>query len=108
MIELESVSKVYNGDIWALRDCDLKVDRGEFVLLTGPSGAGKSTLLSLLTLQTRPTKGRLVLDGTDASRLTQAQVPLLRRRMGVVFQDFRLLYDRSVFENVAFALRVLG
>lgn len=108
MIELESVSKVYSGDIWALRDCDLKVDRGEFVLLTGPSGAGKSTLLSLLTLQTRPTKGRLILDGTDASRLTKVQVPHLRRRMGVVFQDFRLLYDRTVFENVAFALRVLG
>jgi cell division transport system ATP-binding protein len=108
MIQLESVSKVYDGDIWALRDCDLKVERGEFVLLTGPSGAGKSTLLSLLTLQARPSRGRLVLDGTDASRLTRAQVPLLRRKMGVVFQDFRLLYDRDVFENVAFALRVLG
>jgi cell division transport system ATP-binding protein len=107
LIQLESVSKVYSGDIWALRDLDLRVARGEFVLLTGPSGAGKSTLLSLLTLQSRPTKGRLVLDGTDASRLTGAQVPLLRRKMGVVFQDFRLLYDRSVFENVAFALRVL-
>ena len=70
MIELDSVSKVYSGDIWALRDCDLKVDRGEFVLLTGPSGAGKSTLLSLLTLQTRPTKGRLV----EALRLALKQV----------------------------------
>jgi cell division transport system ATP-binding protein len=108
VIHLESVSKVYPGDIWALRDCDLRVERGEFVLLSGPSGAGKSTLLSLLTLQSQPSKGRFILDGTDASHLSKSQVPLLRRKMGVVFQDFRLLYDRSVFENVAIALRVLG
>jgi cell division transport system ATP-binding protein len=108
MIELQGLSKRYGGDIWALRDVDLTVERGEFVLLTGPSGAGKSTLLSLLTLQARPSAGRVVLEGTDLSRLAAKQVPQLRRRMGVVYQDFRLLYDRSVFENVAFALRVLG
>jgi cell division transport system ATP-binding protein len=108
MIELESVAKIYPGEIWALRDCNLSVARGEFVLLTGPSGAGKSTLLSLLTLQARPSRGRVILDGTDAGRLSGAQLPFLRRKMGVIFQDFRLLYDRTVFENVAFALRVLG
>jgi cell division transport system ATP-binding protein len=108
MIELQGVSKAYAGGIWALREVDLKVERGEFVLLTGPSGAGKSTLLSLLTLQSRPSQGRVVFEGTDLSRLAAKQVPQLRRRMGVIYQDFRLLYDRSVFENVAFALRVLG
>ena len=108
MIELQGVSRAYAGDIWALRDVNLKVESGEFVLLTGPSGAGKSTLLSLLNLQARPSQGRVLLEGTDLSRLPSAQVPKLRRRMGVVHQDFRLLYDRTVFENVAFALRVLG
>jgi cell division transport system ATP-binding protein len=108
VIELEGVGKSYPGGIHALRDISFSVGRGEFVFLTGPSGAGKSTLLSLLTLQSRPSRGRVLLDGTDLGRLPAGQVPLLRRRMGVVYQDFRLLYDRTVFENVAFALRVLG
>jgi cell division transport system ATP-binding protein len=108
VIELEGVGKSYPGGIHALRDISFSVGRGEFVFLTGPSGAGKSTLLSLLTLQSRPSRGRVLLDGTDLGRLAGSQVPLLRRRMGVVYQDFRLLYDRTVFENVAFALRVLG
>jgi cell division transport system ATP-binding protein len=107
VIQLEGVGKSYPGDIWALREVSLNVARGEFVFLTGPSGAGKSTLLSLLTLQTKPSRGRVLLEGTDLSRLEERQVPLLRRRIGVVYQDFRLLYDRTVFENVAFALRVL-
>ena len=108
MIELQGVSKAYAGDIWALRQVDLTVARGEFVILTGPSGAGKSTLLRLLNLSARPSAGRVLLEGTDLSRLPGAEVPQLRRRMGVVHQDFRLLYDRTVFENVAFAMRVLG
>jgi cell division transport system ATP-binding protein len=86
----------------------LTIGRGEFVLLTGPSGAGKSSLINLLTLQSRPSRGSVLFEGTDLSRLAPKQVPHLRRRMGVVYQDFRLLYDRTVFENVAFALRVLG
>ena len=108
MIELQGVSKAYAGDIWALRQVDLKVAHGEFVILTGPSGAGKSTLLRLLNLSARPSAGQVLLEGTDLGRLQGSQVPALRRRMGVVHQDFRLLYDRTVFENVAFALRVLG
>ena len=79
MIELQGVSKVYAGDIWALRDMDLTIAQGEFVFLTGPSGAGKSTLLSLLTLQSKPTRGRVLLEGTDLSRLGASQVPHLRR-----------------------------
>jgi cell division transport system ATP-binding protein len=108
VIQLEGVQKSYPGGILALRDVSFTVGRGEFVFLTGPSGAGKSTLLSLLTLQAKPTRGRVILDGTELGRLGAGQVPLLRRRMGVVYQDFRLLYDRTVFENVAFALRVLA
>jgi cell division transport system ATP-binding protein len=108
VIELEGVGKSYAGGIRALNDVSFSVGRGEFVFLTGPSGAGKSTLLSLLTLQTRPSRGRVLLDGTELGRLAAGQVPLLRRRIGVVYQDFRLLYDRTVAENVAFALRVLG
>lgn len=108
MIELDAVGKCWPGDIWALRDVSFKVDRGEFVFLTGPSGAGKSTLLSMLTLQSRPSCGRVVVDGVDLGRISSARVPELRRRVGVVFQGFRLLYDRTVFENVAFALRVMG
>ena len=107
MIDLEGACKYYEGDIWALRDVTFSVARGEFVFVSGPSGAGKSTLLSLLTLQSRPSRGRVMLEGTDLSRLASKQVPMLRRRIGVVYQDFRLLYDRSVFENVAFVLRVL-
>jgi len=108
VIELEGVGKSYPGGIQALRDISFTVGRGEFVFLTGPSGAGKSTLLSLLTLQARPSRGRILLDGTELGHLAAGEVPLLRRRIGVVYQDFRLLYDRTVFENVAFALRVLG
>ncbi len=107
MIEFDNVSKVYEGDLTALRDVNLRVGRGEFVFLSGPSGAGKSTLLDLLTLEEQPSSGRVVVDGMDVSRLREAQLPALRRRMGIIFQDFRLLWDRTVFENVAFALRVL-
>ena len=108
MIELEGVEKSFSGGVRALRDLTFTVDRGEFVFLTGPSGAGKSTLLSLLTLRTRPSRGRVRLEGVDLGRLARSQVPMLRRRIGVVYQDFRLMHDRSVYENVALPLRVLG
>ncbi len=109
MIEFHNVRKIYEGDeVLALDGLDLKVARGEFVFLTGPSGAGKSTVLELLTREVVASQGRVILDGHDLALLPKSKVPWLRRRMGVIFQDFRLLYDRDAFENVAFALRVLG
>ena len=111
MIEFQDVSKSYEdgGDrVEALRGVNLSIARGEFVFLSGPSGAGKSTVLDLLTREETASSGRVLLDGNDLGKLGQAEVPVLRRRMGIIFQDFRLLYDRSAFDNVAFALRVLG
>jgi cell division transport system ATP-binding protein len=111
MIEFQDVSKVYEdgGDrVEALRGINLFIARGEFVFLSGPSGAGKSSVLDLLTREETASSGRVLLEGNDLGNLSQGQVPVLRRRMGIVFQDFRLLYDRSAFDNVAFALRVLG
>ena len=108
MIQFHGVSKTYDEDVQALVGVDLHVERGEFVFLTGPSGAGKSSILDLLTREEKPSSGTVLLDGVDLGRLHESEVPALRRRMGIVFQDFRLLYDRTVFDNVAFALRVLG
>jgi len=107
VIEFHGVSKTYEEDVQALRGVDLFVARGEFVFLSGPSGAGKSSILELLTREEKASRGTVLLDGADLGRLHESQVPALRRRMGIIFQDFRLLYDRSAFENVAFALRVL-
>jgi cell division transport system ATP-binding protein len=108
VIDFQSVSKTYEEDVQALRDLNLHVERGDFVFLSGPSGAGKSSILELLTREEKPSSGRVMLDGLDLGRLHESEVPALRRRMGIIFQDFRLLYDRSAFDNVAFALRVLG
>jgi cell division transport system ATP-binding protein len=108
VIEFRSVSKIYEEDVHALRSVDLSIGRGEFVFLSGPSGAGKSSILDLLTREEKASKGTVLLEGVDLGRLHDSQVPALRRRMGIIFQDFRLLYDRSVFDNVAFSLRVLG
>jgi cell division transport system ATP-binding protein len=108
MIEFQAVSKSYPGDITALRQVDLKVAEGEFVFLSGPSGAGKSTLLKLLYRAEAASAGRVLLEGVDLGRLAAHKVPALRRRLGVIFQDFKLLYDRSVWDNVAFALEVQG
>jgi cell division transport system ATP-binding protein len=109
VIEFQGVTKTYDDDeVQALRGLDFSVDRGEFVFLSGPSGAGKSSILELLTREEKPSSGRVLLEGVDLGRLPDSRIPGLRRRMGIIFQDFRLLYDRSAFENVAFALRVLG
>ena len=108
MIETQNVTKAYGRDEFAIRDLTMKVEKGEFAFLTGPSGAGKSTLLRLLLLQERPTEGQVIVGGRDLSSLTPAEVQAYRRTVGFVFQDFKLIAGKTVFENVAFVLRVLG
>ena len=108
MITLDDVSKRYPNGTYALRDVDLQIDSGDFVFLVGSSGAGKSTLIRLLIREELPTTGRVVVDGEDVARLSRGSVPKLRRKVGVVFQDFKLLPTKTVAENVAFALVVTG
>ena len=108
MIQLFHVRKSYPGDAPVLDDITLRVEKGEFVWLTGPSGAGKSTLLRLLMCADVPTSGQILVGGRNVGRLTQSGVPYLRRNIGVIFQDFKLLENRTVLENVGFALEVLG
>jgi cell division transport system ATP-binding protein len=108
VIETTALGKTYARGMYALRDLNLTVEKGEFAFLTGPSGAGKSTLLRLLLLQERPTEGQVVVAGRDLADLTPAEVQAYRRTVGFVFQDFKLIATKTVFENVAFVLRVLG
>jgi len=108
MIQLYNVSKSYQGDSTALQEISLKIPKGEFVYLTGPSGAGKSTLLKLLYRAEQPSRGQILINGQNLTRMSQTRVALLRRRVGVVFQDFKLLTRRTVFENVAFPLEIQG
>jgi cell division transport system ATP-binding protein len=108
MIQMFHVYKTYPGDPPALADVNLHVRKGEFVFLTGPSGAGKSTLLKLIFLAERPTRGQILVGGLNVARLRESGVPFLRRNIGVVFQDFKLLPRRTVADNVAFTLEVLG
>ena len=108
MIQLFHVTKSYGDEPPTLDDLTLNIDKGEFVWLTGPSGAGKTTLLKLLFCAEAPTSGQILVGGRNVNRLTQAGVPVLRRSIGVVFQDFKLLANRTVAENVGFALEVLG
>ena len=108
MIQLTGVSKTYNGYIKALRSVDLTVEDGEFVFIIGPSGAGKSTLLKILTAEVEPTDGTAVVNGYSLVGLKASDKPYLRRTMGVVFQDFRLIDKKTVFENIALAIRVTG
>jgi cell division transport system ATP-binding protein len=105
---LRGVGKVYPNGKAALKDVDLTLAEGEFVFLVGPSGAGKSTLLKLLIRDELPTSGEVILDGRDLARVPRRRVPQLRRQIGIVFQDFKLLPDRTVRDNVAFALEVTG
>jgi cell division transport system ATP-binding protein len=108
MIEIYHLYKEYERDIAALKDINLIIDRGEFVFIVGASGAGKSTLLKLIIREFLPSKGSIKIFGRDVTRLKNREIPLLRRNIGMVFQDFRLLQDRNIFENVAFTLRVIG
>ena len=108
MIETHHLSKLYSRGLYALQDLSLTVDKGEFVFLTGPSGAGKSTLLRLLLVQERPTEGELFVNGHDLTTLSRSDVQEYRRGIGFIFQDFKLIPTRTVFENVAFVLEVLG
>lgn len=107
MIEFQNVSTVYD-DFEALHDINLAITPGEFLSLVGPAGAGKSTLLRLLTRELRPTSGTVQVEGIDLSHIPEDDVPLLRRKIGTVFQDFKLLSNRNAFENVAYALEVVG
>lgn len=108
MIHLSHVYKTYSGSIHALRDIDLLIDQGEFVFLTGPSGAGKSTLFKLISGFDRATSGVVEVRGKNLAELTSQSIPFYRRQIGVVFQDFKLLKDRTIFENVALPLTVKG
>jgi len=108
VLVLRGVGKVYPNGKAALKDVDLTLAEGEFVFLVGPSGAGKSTLLKLLIRDEMPTSGEVILDGRDLARVPRRRVPQLRRQIGIVFQDFKLLPNRTVRDNVAFALEVTG
>ena len=108
MIEFRNVTKIYNNGTEALHNVNLKVEKGEFVFIVGSSGAGKSTFLKLITCEERPNSGQIIVDGTDVSRLRKGKIPYVRRKMGMVFQDFRLIDHMTVYDNVAFAMRVVG
>ena len=107
IIELEGVSKAYQKDVDAIKDVNFSIKKGEFVFIVGKSGSGKSTLIKLLLRAISPTKGKVYVNGRELSRMHRSNIPKLRRKIGVVFQDFKLLDDRNVFENVAFAQRVI-
>lgn len=108
MISFQKVSKKYNTNITALENINLDIQKGEFVFLVGPSGAGKSTLLRLLSREYLPTNGKVLVDNIDIAKLKSSEIPKYRRKIGFVFQDFKLLEDRTVWENVALALQVRG
>ncbi|MBJ6726337.1 cell division ATP-binding protein FtsE [Geomesophilobacter sediminis] len=108
MIQLHHVHLSYPGESTALSDVSLRISKGDFVFLTGPSGAGKSTLLKLLYADLKPTRGQVLIDGQNLAMLSKSQIPYLRRSIGVVFQDYKLLPTRTVLENVAITLEVLG
>lgn len=107
MITLENVSKAYSTGVPALNNVSLKIEAGEFVFVVGDSGSGKSTLIKLLLRELLPTSGKIMVNDIDVASLRHKQIPKYRRKLGVVFQDFRLLKDRNVYENVAFAQRIV-
>ena len=108
MIKCEHVTKTYKDTVIALDDCNLEIGKGEFCFLVGPTGSGKSTLLRLLLKEEEPSRGEIYVAGKNIGKLSPWKVPFLRRNVGTVFQDFKLLPDKTVFGNVAFALEVIG
>ena len=108
MIEMFHIYKTYQKDTPALTDVSIKIEKGEFAFVTGPRGAGKTTLLKLLFMAEQATEGQILLFGKNITNCKESQIPILRRKIGVVFQDFKLLMDRSVFDNVAYTLEVIG
>ena len=108
MIRLDNVTKTYGTDIAAVRDASFEVAKGEFVFMVGPSGSGKSTLLRLMNRQEQPERGAVWVAGKDINGMPDSKVPYLRRNIGNIFQDYKLLLNKTVFENVAFALEVIG
>ena len=107
MLEMRHAGKVYPGGAVALEDINVHISPGEFVFLVGPSGAGKSTFIRLISREIEPTSGQILVDGVDVMKLKRGDIPYLRRQLGIVFQDFRLLNDRTAYENVAFAMEVI-
>ncbi|MCY6371276.1 cell division ATP-binding protein FtsE [Clostridium ganghwense] len=107
MIEFKNTTKIYENNVFALSNINLDIDRGEFVFLVGPSGAGKSTFIKLLFKEIEPTTGRVLVNGEDITKIKRKDVPYYRRKIGMVFQDFRLIPTLNVYENVAFAMRVV-
>jgi cell division transport system ATP-binding protein len=108
VIEIQGLAKTYGRGMYALQNLNLKVDKGEFAFLTGPSGAGKSTLLRLLLMQEQPSEGEIIVAGRNLSTLTRDEIQAYRRTVGFVFQDFKLIPTKTIFENVSFTLRVIG
>lgn len=108
LIRLNKVTKQYSNGVSAIQDLDLKIKKGDFIFIIGSSGSGKSTLIKMLYREEKPTKGQIIVGGIDVARLQNRKVYKLRRKLGIVFQDYRLLTKQTVYENVAFALEVLG
>ncbi len=108
MIKMIDVTKRYQHDVVALQQINIEINKGEFVFLVGQSGAGKSTFMKMLLKEEEPSEGQLFVDGQDVTRLHHRRIPKLRRKMGVVFQDFRLLPNKTVYENIAYAMEILG
>lgn len=106
MIEFNNITKKYEHGVTALENINVKIDKGEFVFLVGVSGSGKSTFLKLMLKEEVPSSGNIVIAGEDLSTVKEKNIPYVRRKMGCVFQDFRLLYDKTVYENIVFALRI--
>ncbi|WP_315080239.1 cell division ATP-binding protein FtsE [uncultured Clostridium sp.] len=107
MIEFKNISKIYDNNVKALSDVNIEINSGEFVFLVGPSGSGKSTFIKMILKEVEPTNGKIIIGNKDLSVISRKQIPYYRRKIGMVFQDFRLIPNLNVYENVAFAMRVV-